>query len=464
VNGVLLNGVLRTALQFYMRARLQRWLLAGAVLLFAAELLATRQACPCPRSFNPWPYLLAPLASGAAAMIAVFGAWDFRRISAQRTVFLIPHSRLQLAGGMLLAQFIAAAVGTGLVILIGHAAPLSPLAWGNPRGTFEILFGCALSLVVLLQVITGPSRILSVASLALVAPLCLRVDLFMKPEILGIPKAHLLVLAGILAWLLFAVWYFRSWRPAAAFSVWRRSADSAAAPLQASRQTAIEALLLGQPSLLRVCRQQLAIWMGYHVFLLAMMAGEKLLIARYHFPVNYSMPIIVLLSGPGASVNAIAGCMARGSRRLWLHSGESRQVLYAIAARLAWQSLALVGIPLFGLALVEMRFLPHAGLDMLFPLAICLSLSACALYLGLLNFRQRLNLSFLALYLVAASALLASLFVESPQGQRLLWIAPVALAAIGCVLRALAQQRWYGIDWLRFRAERTTAPFAVHGA
>jgi hypothetical protein len=166
-----MNGVLRTALQFYTRTRLQRWLLAGALLLFVAELLATRQACPCPRSFNPWPFLLGGLSAGAAAMITLSSAWDFRRISALRTVFLIPHSRLKLAGGMFLAQLIAAAIGTGLMMLLGHAEPPSPLAWGSPRGTFEILFGCALSFVVLLQVVTGPSRIVSVVSLALVAPL-----------------------------------------------------------------------------------------------------------------------------------------------------------------------------------------------------------------------------------------------------------------------------------------------------
>jgi hypothetical protein len=193
-----------------------------------------------------------------------------------------------------------------------------------------------------------------------------------------------------------------------------------------------------------------------------MLAGMKLLIARHNFPANYSMAIIILLYAPVVGVNTIAGCVARGSRRAWLCSGESRNVLYAIAAKLAWQSLAVLGIPLFSLALIEIRFLPHAGFDsMLFPLAICVTLTPAALYLGLLNFRRRLDLSFLALYTLAAGALFARLFVESPQGQQLLWIAPPALLAIGWLLRALARSRWYGIDWLQFRAERETAPFAA---
>jgi hypothetical protein len=456
-----MNGVLRTAIQFYTRTRLQRWLLAGALLLFVAELLATRRACPCPRSFNPWPFLLGGLSAGAAAMITLSSAWDFRRISALRTVFLIPYSRLKLAGGMFLAQLIAAAIGTGLMMLVGHTEPPSPLAWGSPRGTFEILFGCALSFVVLLQVVTGPSRIVSVVSLALVAPLGLRIDLFMKPEILGMPKADVLALAGILAWALFAAWYVSTWRPQAPLSVWSRGRNSASAPLQVSRQKAIQVFLLGQPSLLRVCRQQIGTWMIYHVVIVAMLAGMKLLIARHNFPANYSMAIFILMYAPVVGVNTLAGVVARGSRRLWLCSGETRNVLYAIAARLAWQSLALLGIPLFGLALIEIRFLPHAGSDMLFSLAICVTLTPGALYLGLLNFRRRLNLPFLALYLIAVGALLADLLVESPQSKQFLWIAPVALIAIGCVLRALARRQWYGIDWLRFRAERETSPFTV---
>jgi hypothetical protein len=457
-----MNGVLRTALQFYTRTRAQRWMLAGALLLFAAQLLTVRRACPCPRSFSPWPFVLGGLAGSVAAMLTVFSAWDFRRISALRTVFLIPHSKLQLACGMLLAQLVAAAVGMGLVILVGHSDSTAPLAWGSPRGTFEILFGCALSFVVLLQLITGPSRIVSVVSLALLAPLAFRIAVFMQPEIFGLPKADVLALAGILAWFLFAAWFVSAWRPVTLSSVWARGRDSVIAPVQVSRQTAIHAFLLGQPSLLRVCRQQLATWMLYHLIIVAMLAGMKLLIARHNFPANYTMAIVILLYAPIVGVNTIAGCAARGARRVWLCSGESRIVLYAIAVRLAWQSLAILGIPLFSLALIEMRFLPHAGFDdMLLPLAICATLTPSALYLGLLNFRRRLNLSFLALYTAAAGAMMAGIFVESAQGRHVLWFTPVAFLAIGCVLAAIAPRRWRGIDWLRFRAERERSPFAV---
>lgn len=456
-----MNGVLRTALGFYARTRTQRRLLAAALLLFAAKLVAARLAGTGPRTFSPWLILLGAPVPALASMIGVYSASDFRRISALRTVFLIPHSRLQLVAGMFLAQLIVAVIGTALVVLVGHAE-LPPLAWGSARGTFEILFGSALSLAVLLQMFAGPSRILSAVSVALPAALVFRFDLFMQPEIFGIPKAHVFMFAGILAWLVFAAWYVNTWHPAAPFSVWKRSSRSAPAPVQVSRQVAIRAFLLGQPSLWHASRQQFATWIGFHLVIVALFTAMKLLMARHHFPANYSMAIIILLYAPVVGVNNIAGLLARSSRRLWLRSGEPRNVLYAIAARVAWQSLALLGIPFFGLALLEMRFLPHTGgIDLLYLLAMCVALTPAALYLGLLNFRRRLDLSFLALYTVAAGALFARLFVESPQGQQLLWIAPPVLVAIGWVLRALARRRWYGIDWLQFRAERETAPFAA---
>jgi hypothetical protein len=411
-------------------------------------------------------------------MIIALSAWDFRRIAALRTVFLIPHSRLKLAGGMLLAQLIVAAVGTGLVLLIGHAEPpaghgepLALLAWGSPRGTFEILFGCLLLVVVLLQIITGPSRVVSFVTSAVIAVLSWRIKWFTQPEILGMPTADVLALAGSLAWLLFTGWYVSAWRPAAPRAVAgnplasgpavRAGRKSAAASVAVSRQAAIQAFLLGQPSLLRVCRQQLAPWMAYHLVIIAAMAGMKLLVARYDFPPNYTAAITVLLYAPFVGVNTIAGCLARGSRRLWLCSGESRDVLYAIAARLAWRSLVLLEIPLFGLALLEIRLLPHGDIDLLLPLAISVTVTPAALYLGLLNFQRRLNPWLLPLSLIACGAIVAGSFVESSQGKQILWIAPCALVLIACMLRAIARRRWHGIDWLRFRAERANSPFAV---
>jgi hypothetical protein len=458
-----MNAVLRIGIQFYARTRVQRWLLAIASLLFTAQALVLRLACPCSWPLSLWSFSLGGLGSGVTALVAISSAWDFRRISALRTVYLIPHSRLKLAGGLLLAQLIAGGAGACLGALRG-AHPAAPLAWGSPLGTFEMTFGCALSLVVLLQVVTGPSRILSVAGFVLGISLLLRPDVFMKPEILGMPKAHVLALAGIFAWCSFTVWYVNAWRPAAPLSIWNRGRSSAAAALPMSRQRAIHVLLLGQPSLESTCRQQIALWLIYHATIVATMAAMKLLTARHHHPANYSMAILVLLYGPVVGVNTIAAAMARGSRRVWLRGGEARQELYAIAARLAWRSLALLGIPLFGLALIEARFLPHPGIDMLLPTAICVTLTPSALYLGLMNFQRRLNLSFLALYLVTVGAPLAGMWVESSQAQRLLWMAPAALIAIGCVLRSLARRRWHDIDWLKFRAPRETLPFAVRRA
>ncbi len=88
------------------------------------------------------------------------------------------------------------------------------------------------------------------------------------------------------------------------------------------------------------------LWLLCHFSTIAMMAVTSLLILRHHPPVDYRTAITILLYGPMVGVNTVAGCVARGSRRLWLRSGESRTVLYTIGARLAWHALALLGIPL----------------------------------------------------------------------------------------------------------------------
>jgi hypothetical protein len=450
-----MNGVLQTALQFYARSRTQRWLLAGALLLFTAKLLETRLHGESHQAWRDWLFIVVGVPGPAlGATIAVQSATDFGRISAQRTVFLIPHSRLKLVTGMLLAQLLAGAVGSAFAVLVGHAEPLPPLAWGSARGTFEMLFGGMLSCAVLMQLMSGPSRVLSVASATLGVALLLRLNLFMQPEIFGLPKAHVLALAGMLVWVPFAAWYVIAWGPAAApFAVWKRGADSAAAAVQVSRPSAIRTLLLGRPSLLRACRPQLAFLVFSHGAFVAMFMGMHLFIFR-RYPPNYSPAIAILLYAPMVCVNQIAGFAARGSRRLWLRSGESRSMLYVIAARLGWQAMALLGIPFFGLALVEMYFLPHAGIDLVYALAVFMALTPGALYLGLLNFERRDTWMLMALMLAALGPAVARQLVESAQVRQLLWIVPAAFVALSGVLRELARRRWGGIDWLRFRAER----------
>jgi len=434
--------------------------LAVGLLILVAALVADLHNCPC-RASSPWPYLIGGLTGLtiiAAFMIAVVSASYFNQISALRTVFLIPHTRLKLALGLLLAQLLAAAIVTGLLMTLdvglGHAEPKPPFAWGSPRGTFEILFGSALLVAVLLQAGTGPSRSLSVltGSFGCVAPLGF---VFMKSEILGVSKADLLALAGLLAWLLFTAWYIRAWRPAARFA----GSSRPIIPIEVSRQAAIDTFLFGEPSLAHACRGQLIMWMSYHVAVVATLAAMKLLLARHTFPANYSMAIVILLFAPVVGVNSVASCLARGSRRIWLCSGESRDVLHTNAVRLAWRSLALLGLPLWGLALLEIMVLPHESFDMRLPLATSISLTPSALYLGLMHFQRRPILSALSLSLVVFGIMFASLLVESPQGRELLWLAPLALLAIGYTLRAVAQRRWHGIDWLRFRAEREISPF-----
>lgn len=456
-----MNGVLRIALDYYARTRSQRVLAAIGLLIFIAERVAALHRCPCGSS-SPWPYLsggLAGLSIMTVVILGGVGASYFNRISALRTVFLIPRSRLKLAVGMLIAQVLAAALVTAVVVVLGQAAPSAQSGWGTPRGTFESLFGSALLFAVLLQAVAGPSRVVSllVGVAVPVAILGFRIRLFFEADVLGLARADFLAIAGLLAWLLFATWYSRAWRSKARAA----GAGGPIVPIEVSRQAAIQVFLLGQPSLASACRGQLTLWMLYHVFILAAMTMMKLLIARHNFPSNYSMAIILLLYAPIVGVNTIASCLARGSRRAWLSSGESRDALHANAVRLAWRSLALLGLPLWGLALLEIIVLPHADFDMRLLAAISVSLTPAALYLGLLHFQRRPVLSVLALILVAFGVTFASLFPVTPRGQGLPWLAPIAFVAIGGMLRSLARRRWHAIDWLRFRAERETSPFVM---
>lgn len=458
-----MTGALAAAVQFYTRTRLQRWLLAVTLLLYAAWLALWQGPCARACAPGPAPFLLGGPLIGTACSLLFQSAWDFRRITALRTVSLIPGAKWRLAIGLLLAQLGIAVVGTLLMSVFGAATPPPAPAWGSLRGTFELLAGCTLLGVAAAQLITGPSRVVSVVTSAAVAAVAVRPDLFGGLSLLGLPKADVIALSGGLLWLAYSLWFVSDWRPALPLAAWTRRSPrettppDPAAPL--SRSVAIATCLLGSESLLRACRPLLAAWLTYHGITLGMQALMPLLMHRHHV-LSFTLPILLLLYSPAIVIHAIAADISRGSRRLWLPAAESRAAMFSDAERLCWRALALPGLPLFTLALAEMRLLPHAGTELWFPLAISLASLPIALYLGLLNFRQRVSLSLVALLTVMLSAFLGSGFIDSPAGQRLLWIAPVALLVAGCVFRLLARRRWSGIDWLRWRAAPASSAVA----
>ncbi len=463
-----MNGALRTALLFYVRSRAQRRFFALAVLSFAARLVMLRMPCGCNRATSLWYFLSLLPAIGFASVSLMSGAGAFRMLSSLRTVYLIPRSRAQLVFALLLAQVLVATLVTLMVVALDASASVSP-AWGSPRGTFEYALAIATLAVVALQVIAGPSRVASVLSGALLLGLLARPDLFLRPEIAGVPTADLLTLAALTAWAAFATWYLRTGPIAPVAAVWggwpHRAGDRS--PLTAaSRAAAIDAYLLGQPSIWLACRRQLFFWVMY-ASMFATVLGLRPFIfehVRHPPPPDFSSVPMLLLLAISAVSNTIAGGITRHSRALWLRSGESRGALFASAERLAWRALALVGFPLFLAATVTWNVLPHLQFEAAFPVAVYLTLAPCGVYCGLLNFTRNKDLRFLAFFLIVSqSGIVAAVWQSNTLGlpdggvPLVYWALPLALAVFALALRRVAERRWLTIDWLRYRAERTGA-------
>jgi hypothetical protein len=161
--------------------------------------------------------------------------------------------------------------------------------------------------------------------------------------------------------------------------------------------------------------------------------------------------------------NTIAGCIARHSRALWLRSGDSRRLLFETAERLAWRALTLLGAPFFLIATAEWHFLPHVERDATYPVAVYLTIAPCGLYSGLMNFTRTADLRFVVFVVIVAQGAVTVAVMQSgapghsyggvPLG---FWIVPLGLALLAVGLRRVAERRWLTIDWLRYRAPRSS--------
>jgi hypothetical protein len=464
------NGVLHTALLFYARSRVQRWFFALAMISLAARSLFLGVHCSCSRPASSWYFLaemlsLMPVLGFAIASLMSSGG-QFRTISSLRTAYLIPRARAQLAAGLLLAQVLLAALVTLLVITLGPATA-DTLSWGSPRGTFEYVFGIATLAVVTLQLISGPSRVVSLLAGALSLGLLGELDRLMQREIAGVPTPDILTLAALAAWTAFAAWYANAGPIAPVTAVWRarraRLVPSRAAPAHVTPAAAVDAFLLGHRSLWFACRRQMSFWTLYIAGFGVVMVLRPFMFnhARHVPPLDFSVvPQLTLLATVIIS-NAIAGNIARHSRTLWLRSGDSRRALFARAERLSWRALALVGAPFLLAAAVAWTFLPHLFTHALYPLAVYLTVAPCGIYSGLLNFTRTGGRPCLfCLLIISQGGIIAAMLQEDapylPAGGVPLgfWILPLGFALLALVLRRMAGHRWLNIDWLRYRAKR----------
>ncbi len=478
-----MNGALRTAVLFYLRARVQRWFFALALGSLLARTAFLRMPCACARPTSFW-YFVSAMPVIAFASISLMGSSAlFRSVLSLRSVQLIPRARAQLVVGLLLAQVLVAALialgvasigAVGAVGALGldasDAAPSPPLPWGGPIGLFAYAFGLATLAAVALQVVAGPSRLAAVVAGALLLALLARIDAVWQPQIAGAPTAALLALAGFAAWASFAAWYLRLGNIPPMTAVWKSGPRVATGPRAAgpaSRSRALEAYLLGQPSLWPVCRRQLGYWLlydGVMLLTLAAMAWFPLMHTRHAPHRDFSGLPLVLLFAIGFATNTIAGRVARHSRALWLRSGESRRALFQCGERLAWRALAFTAVPLLLIATLEWKFLPHLDMEAAYPLAVYLTLAPCGLYLGLLNFTRTVDLRFMLLALIVAQGALSAELLHGDLPDLVYagvplryWLLPVLLLGLAGVLREFAARRWLAIDWLRHRPPRPNA-------
>jgi hypothetical protein len=341
------------------------------------------------------------------------------------------------------------------------------MGWGSVRGTFEYVFGAATLALVALQLIAGPSRVASLLAGALTLAFLGELDLFMRPEIAGLPTPDVLALAALAAWLAFVAWYSNSGPIAPVGAVWRaRRALSRTSPSSTTRNAAIDTYLLGHPSLWRACRRPLSFWTLYIAGFGVVMGLRPFQFThmRHVPPPDFSVASLLALLAMASIGNSLAGNIARQSRTLWLRSGDSRRALFARAERLAWRALALVGVPLVLAAGAAWTFLPHLFTHPVFPLAVYLTVAPCGLYSGLLNFTRTRDLPFLLFFLVVSQGgVIAALLQEDtphlPVGGVPLgfWLLPIGLALLAVAMRRIAQQRWLQIDWLRYRAPRASS-------
>jgi hypothetical protein len=453
---------------FYVRSHVQRWFFALAMLSLAARLLFLRIPCGCSRPTSFWYFLSVLPLIGFAGVSLMSSAALFRTVSSLRSVYLIPLSRRRLIVGLLLAQLLVAALVTLLVVAL-RASPVGALDSGSARGTFEYVFGVATLVIVALQVIAGPSRVASVIAGALLLTLLARLDVFMQPEIAGLPTADVLTLLALASWAAYAAWYCHTGPIGPVASVWRarraRLAPSRATRAIATRAAAIDAYLLGQATLWIACRKQAALWMSYIAMTGIVMSLSPFLFThlRQRPLLDFSPISALLLMATAVVGNLIAGGIARRSRSLWLRSGDSRRDLFAIAERLGWRALALVGVPFLLAAALVWRFLPHLPTHAVYPLVVYLTLAPCGVYCGLLNFTRTSDLRFLALLLIAQGGVIAAVLHEDARGlpvggvQWSFWALPLALGLLAVVLRRRAERRWLTIDWLRYRAPRPSS-------
>lgn len=457
-----MRGVVRTAIQLVWFSGLQRVLLGIGMVAIIVSFLGLG----IDHGTAVAPLLALASVLGIIPAVAPALLLDgilFRSLSAPRAVGLIPHGRLQLLLGAVLAQALLALLVTAAVSELylyarGMLAPaLSAAVWVT---AFSVM-----SSVFLIFYCTSRYSFGGFAVLGCVLGVQLLFQAFPSlhaRDLFGTATGVSYLLgASLLAWLLFGAQYLRAryivvpvWGNFAAFAPyswshpWFAAARTARDKARYDRRRAMRTLLTGVPlgalpsvSTAAVCAVLFAIlfFTGDH--------GQP----NWHYLINF----MFALAGPPVGLAAYP--MLGRAKMLWLNAGLDRTELFRVVEAQSWRlALTIMSVAL-ALAAIAALFHPTSGVTLGWMLLALPVGSAAMIYATLLYVRGRrlvdvlivgtVTLLWLAEFIVSRTEIDAT--VMAPLLGTQLLLTPL--------LRALAQRRWRGIDWLINRPPRPAA-------
>jgi hypothetical protein len=281
-----------------------------------------------------------------------------------------------------------------------------------------------------------------------------------KSDITNAGTADFLMVLALAAASLFAVWYVRVRRiapPQSHFAPrWFVGSNSSHATA-ASRRAAINTYLLGQPSVVRATRDQLAFWVLINALVLWVLT-----FARQHTQghADFGLGPVIMVFCLSSIGNYLGRTVAGDSRHVWIRAGFSRDELFRAAERLTWTCLAILGAGVLVLSAAEWILLPHGDHDWRFLFVVLLAMVVCNTYLGLMNFNGVSGVladAVLSAVIVFLVLYYAFLFPDEPGAATARFVIAVAEVIGAFALRALALRRWRRVDWLKFRPRRTSS-------
>ncbi|MGH8219550.1 MAG: hypothetical protein ACREUT_13460 [Steroidobacteraceae bacterium] len=464
----LLSGVLRTASLMFTALPLQRVLLLVGSLSAVVGLGAL--AAGVHHGAIVWlPAVLAGSSILGLSIAPVFGGGiALRDLSASRAVQLIPHARLQLLIGCLLAELLAASLVALFFAITANREHLAATGFAPSilfGAVFVGLFAAATVAFVTLYY-ASRSQLGFLAPLAVVAVVPLAARAFPQLTFHGFFTSAmdlLMAFGGALGvWTAFGALYLNARRIAP--PVWGRiaitslggttapprwlagKANDPAAQLCA-RRDAMHVLLTGSyPGLWGgIARPVLAVTAG-GLACYALVATS----APHHALTGFGKLLAVMIAYSGGIMSAIGTFPMIGrARYLWLKTGLDRRQLFRAAEAQSWRALATLGLPA-ATAVALICLLAKVPLLVIGELLILSAVSGALMIYVVLMRTRGWRLADIVLATVLSATWFLELVVASAfelPGSLFLFLL-AAQAVLIPVLRAWSRARWTRIDWL----------------